>query len=214
MSNLSFYENGKIYKIVDNTNDNIYIGSTCKRLCQRMAQHRSNYKGYLDGKISYVSSFDILKNGSYDIILIENYPCKSKEELTKRERYYIESITCCNKSIPTRTKKEWDEDNIEQLKQYRKEYQKENSEHITVYQKEYKKENKEKLAEYHKEYQSNNKEIIKEQRKEYYEQNIDKFIQYNKTKINCICGNSICRSSKVRHERSKKHTDYILKQTL
>ena len=39
------YNNGKIYKIIDNTNDNIYIGSTTEPiLSRRMAQHKSQYK--------------------------------------------------------------------------------------------------------------------------------------------------------------------------
>jgi hypothetical protein len=240
MSNLSFYENGKIYKIVDNTSDNIYIGSTCKRLCQRMAQHRSNYKAYLSGKYHNVSSFDILKNNSYDIILIESYPCNNKEELRKRERYYIESMNCCNKNIPMRTQVEYREDNIEHLKQYKKEYQNENKEKLLEYQKEYQKENKEKILEYQKGYQKeyyesnkvnikkyrnnnkdkikdyyeNNKDKIKEQKKEYYKQNIDKIKENSQTKISCVCGSVICKHIKARHEKTKKHTDYILKQTL
>ena len=55
MVNTDFYSNAKIYKIVDNTN-NIYIGSTCKKLCQRLAQHRANYKQYLEG---FTTSFKI-----------------------------------------------------------------------------------------------------------------------------------------------------------
>jgi uncharacterized protein YeaO (DUF488 family) len=192
MNNLNFYENGKIYKIVDNTNDNIYIGSTCKKLCQRIASHRSAYKIFLKGKATYTTSFEILKNGNYDIILIENYPCKSKEELNKRERYYIETINCCNKIIPTRTMKEWNEDNKDKMKEYYREYQKE-----------YHKENKEKLLEYQKDYLKENKEqILEYQRK------------HRKEKINCICGSSICKGDKAKHEKTKKHTDYILKQTL
>jgi hypothetical protein len=78
MVKLDFYQNAKIYKIVDNTNDNIYIGSTCKKLCQRLAQHRSNYKQYLNDKFSYITSFKILKNDDYDIVLIEEFPCENK----------------------------------------------------------------------------------------------------------------------------------------
>jgi len=37
------YENSKIYKIIDNTNGNIYIGSTVKTLSLRIAQHRASY---------------------------------------------------------------------------------------------------------------------------------------------------------------------------
>jgi len=97
------YKNSKIYKIVDNTTGNVYYGSTTKsRLCQRLSQHKCEYK---QGK-TYLSSHDILKNGDYDIVLVELYPCNNKDELHKRERYWIENNECVNKNIPAQTKKE------------------------------------------------------------------------------------------------------------
>jgi ribosomal protein S27AE len=38
--------------------------------------------------------------------------------LTKKERYYIDSIDCINKIIPGRTDKEYYSDNKEKIKQY------------------------------------------------------------------------------------------------
>ena len=44
------YGLGKIYKIVDYTNDNIYVGSTAEpTLARRLAGHRSSYKYWLKG---------------------------------------------------------------------------------------------------------------------------------------------------------------------
>lgn len=117
------YSNSKIYKIVDNTNGNIYIGSTCKKLCQRLGQHRQDYKRYLDGKYNYVSSFKVLENENFEIILIEN--CENitnREELNARERHYIESLNCVNMFIPNRTQKEWIEINKDKILQNKKEY--------------------------------------------------------------------------------------------
>mgnify|MGYP000193754898 CR=1 FL=1 len=34
------YSTGKIYKILNNIDDNVYVGSTIKALGQRMAHHR------------------------------------------------------------------------------------------------------------------------------------------------------------------------------
>ena len=91
------YQLGKIYKIVDNTNDNVYIGSTCKSLAQRLSGHVDTYKQYLKGKYHYVTSFDIIQNNNYDMILIENYPCDYKDELLARERYWCNKINSINK---------------------------------------------------------------------------------------------------------------------
>ena len=65
-------DQAKIYKIVDNTNDNIYIGSTCKTLQRRLSKHKSDYKRFLKGLRRNITSFDILKNNNYKIELLED----------------------------------------------------------------------------------------------------------------------------------------------
>ena len=103
----------KIYKIIDNTNGNVYIGKTKKRLCDRMAGHRYDYRNN-----GYCSSREIIKNGDYKIELIE------ETEDESRERYWIENTECINKNIPGRTdvecKKNWRDNNRDKQKQWRK----------------------------------------------------------------------------------------------
>ena len=85
---MSDYKQGKIYKIVDlTTENNIYVGSTCQTLEKRLSGHVWDYS-----RNKYLTSSEVLKNGNYEIVLIENYPCDSKFELHKRERYFIETI--------------------------------------------------------------------------------------------------------------------------
>jgi predicted GIY-YIG superfamily endonuclease len=100
------YQLGKIYKIVDNTNGNIYIGSTCEpTLARRLSQHMCDFKRYLNKKRNFTTSFKIIENNNYNIILLETYPSNSKDELHAKDRYYIENNNCVNKQIPTRTSK-------------------------------------------------------------------------------------------------------------
>ena len=111
------YNDSKVYKIVDNTNGNIYIGSTThKYISQRLVKHRCAYKLYLEGCKKYMTSFKILENGDYDIILLENVNCETKDQLTAKERYYIETLECVNLVIPGRTKQEWENENIDKIK--------------------------------------------------------------------------------------------------
>ena len=92
------YQLGKIYKIECNVTGKVYIGSTCEpTLARRLTKHVGNYRCYLKGTYLYVSSFDILQNEDYDIVLIESYPCNSKDELHARERYWTNNIDCINK---------------------------------------------------------------------------------------------------------------------
>lgn len=127
MSLLERYKNGKIYKIVCNKTGLVYYGSTCqKELCQRLAAHKQNYKRYLNGKYCFVTSYKILENEDFDIVLVEDYPCDNKEQLFTRERYYIDNNECVNKIRPNRTKKEYRQDNKEALKKKGIEYRKAN----------------------------------------------------------------------------------------
>jgi len=133
--NTNKYTKGKIYKIVCDTTGLTYIGSTIQGLSSRISGHRADYKSYLNKKrTNYVTSFDILKNNNYKIILIENFPCNSKEELEREERKYIETMDCINKVIPTRTDKEYKENNKERIKIRDKEYKQKNREIIEAKQ--------------------------------------------------------------------------------
>jgi hypothetical protein len=105
------YTKGKIYKIVCNITGEIYIGSTIQPLSKRLTGHVNRSK-----KLEHTRSKDIILRGDYNIVLIENYSCNSKEELFKKEREHIENNICVNRQVPTRTTKEWREDNIEKHK--------------------------------------------------------------------------------------------------
>jgi hypothetical protein len=103
------YQNGKIYRIVCNETGKQYIGSTTSSLALRLCQHKKLFK---DGKSG--TSKEVLQNGNYSIVLIQDCPCDRKEQLLQQERYYIETLDCVNKKIPLRTQHEWYEDNKEQ----------------------------------------------------------------------------------------------------
>lgn len=83
------YRRSKIYKIVNNKNNHIHIGTTTNlRLSSRLAQHKSAVKNKKDfrGITRYMKDFP---QYTFSIVLLENYPCNSKDELNARLRYYI-----------------------------------------------------------------------------------------------------------------------------
>lgn len=112
------YSNGKIYRIVCNITGRQYIGSTTQSLPKRLHEHKRKYKLFLEGKVQFITSFSVLENNNVDIILVESCPCKSKEELHRRERLFIETMDCVNKIIPLRTDAEYKRDNKEMIKEY------------------------------------------------------------------------------------------------
>ena len=194
------YNDSKIYKIVDNTSDKVYIGSTCQKyISQRLQGHVKNYKRFVNGQHHFVSSYEILKNGNYDIILLENVNCETIEQLKARERYFIETTqNCVNKQIPNRTNKEYHNDNKEKYKQQSKEYYESNKDMILQRVKTYKENNKEKCLETHKSYYEKNKVVILEKMKE-----------QSKQPYECECGSIVRCGEKARHFKSKKHINFI-----
>ena len=93
------YSNGKIYKLVSDKTDMIYIGSTTKKLYRRLSNHK---KGGCNSKILFKLG------GNIYIELIKLFPCDGKKELEKEEGEYIKKYKniCVNKCIPGRTRKE------------------------------------------------------------------------------------------------------------
>jgi hypothetical protein len=129
------YSDSLIYKLCckDPSITDIYIGSTTNKH-RRKQEHKSrcnnpNAKGYN----YYIYQF-IRNNGNFDnwdMIIIEEYSCESKNQLEMRERYWIENLqSTLNKIIPTRTKREYYEDNREEILKCEKEYYENNKEEI------------------------------------------------------------------------------------
>ena len=223
------YQNGKIYKIIDNTNGNLYVGSTCEpNLSRRLSKHVSRYRQYLEStknnRVCTFSSFKILENGDNDIILFELFSCNTKDELHSRERYYIELLgeVCVNKNIPTRTKPEYREANKQIILQKRKEHYKNNIEKVKEQSREHYLDNKDKYYETRKKYREENKETInqyrinnieriKENSKMYFQNNRDKFKEYRNQVVICSCGKSYKKGDKNHHDRTKYHLSSILK---
>ena len=130
------YSRGKIYKLVSDLTDLIYIGSCCVPLRKRLCDHKSKFE---TGHKNQIKSSELFKlGGKVEIILIEEFPCGSKMELERRERYHIENNICVNKYKPART--------YEERLEYLKEWREVNGEAIMEQQKEYYEANKEKWS--------------------------------------------------------------------
>jgi len=171
------YSKGKIYKIECNITGEVYYGSTTQYyLTNRISAHTT-------AKICHCVSRSIINRGDFNYKIVEYYPCNSKQELETRERWWIENNMCINKVIPTRTDKEYREDNKDK---------------IAVKGRKWYEENRDKVLKRQHEYTINNKEIIKSKQNE---------------KFSCECGGIYTRSNYSRHIKSKKHQDFISHHT-
>jgi len=182
------YKKGKIYGIYSNSTEKIYIGSTTQLLCKRNAKHNGKYKEWLKGSKYYTTSFEILKYGDSYIELIENCSCNSKEELYKKEGYYIRKFknTCVNKCIPN-NKNQWLIDNKDILK---------------IKNKQFRLDNKDILQERKKIYYEENKELIKKKVNDRYHTLLNE-------KIICECYMDTTIGALKTHIKTLRHNELM-----
>jgi len=179
------YSKCVIYKIICNDSmvTECYVGHT-NNFVKRKYQHKSSCNT-MDCKIYKM----IREHGGWDnwtMTPICEYPCENHvQACIKEEEYRIELQASLNNNkcyiglSRDKYKKEWAEEHKEQMLEHQKKR----------YQK-----NKEQILEKHKEYRESNKEILSEKRKKLY---------------TCSCGIILTICKKSRHEKSKKHQDFI-----
>jgi hypothetical protein len=208
------YQNSRIYKIINLETNECYIGSTTLALSQRLAQHVGNYKRYLNGKYGYTTSFKIIEQDDYDIVLIEKFPCNSKEELHARESHYTQTIQCVNKIKNQGLynalgkidySKQYYINNKEHIQEHKKQYSKQYNYQHKEQSKQFYIENKEEIKEQHKQYREQHKNEIKQRR----EQNKDEIKEKRGKKYDCLCGGHYQLGDKSRHYKTKKHLQWI-----
>ena len=235
------YNNGKIYKIVDFSNKNFYVGSTAQpKLCSRLGEHVSKFNCYMRGtNPKYCASMEILINENYKIFLLETYPCNSKDELNMKEQEHMDKLRCefmVNKQDAYVSKedmlikqKKYQEEHKEHLKEKAKEYREEHKEEISIRKKERRKDNHELILEqertsYHKhkeqknersrQFRKDNPDFVKNRENGYYQKHKDKKNARKREKIECPnCKSIVSRGNLTEHKRTQRCIDFVEKMT-
>ena len=186
------YKNGKIYGIFNAVNDEVYIGSTCSKLSQRMAKHRYHMKAPRSCNYKIYQKMKELGCENFYIELICEYPCNSKEQLQAMEGQYIRRLGTLNERIAGRSQTE-----------YKETHKEENKERCKTYREKH----PEKVAESKKKCYEKKPEQYKEYRQEYRQR--DEVVERRKLKVVCICGCKVRKDDIRRHERTKKHQEAL-----
>ena len=229
------YGNGKIYKIVDFSNKNFYVGSTAQpKLCSRLGEHVSKFNCYMRGtNPKYCASMEILINENYKIFLLEIYPCNSKEELNMKEQEHIDKLRCdslVNKQDAYVSKedmlikqKKYREDNKEEIKIKKQIYNQEHKEEIKIRKQIYHEEHKEEINAKRRGKSTEEKEVINQQQRERRKENPEKYIEYdrkrsakrnekNREKIECPnCKSIVSRGAMSQHKKTQRCLDFVEK---
>jgi group I intron endonuclease len=188
------YQNAKVYKLVNDVDDKVYVGSTTSTLTKRKSEHKGDAKKATQLNRRVYKHLNEVGWENVEIVLVETYPCNSKDELNARERKWIDELKpSLNKALPCRTKKQWEQDNKEKVAVYaerKKQRRQDNKDKIAEMNKQLEQDNdtiavmkkkceedKEKIAEKNMNYRNNNKEKIAEKKKQYEQDNKEKIAE-------------------------------------
>ena len=135
MSKITKYNNSQIYKIVNDINSEVYIGSTCQTILKRFNKHISNCKNESKKHRPLYKLMNEIGKDKFSISLVEEYPCSNKSELLTREGYWIREFGTLNSNIAGRSNKECLQNyyikNAEKICSQTKEYRRLNDERIS-----------------------------------------------------------------------------------
>ena len=224
------YAKGMIYKLCckDANITEIYIGSTINK--HRRKAHHKSVCNNPNSKMYNIRLYQFIRdNGGFDnwdLVILEEYPTENKNELTWKEREWIEKLKPAlnsyrpiitteeyceyhkkyyeenSEQINERTKK-YREENPEKISERTKKYYENNSEQIRERTKKYREENPEKVREISKKYRENNSEKLRERTKKNYENNREKVSEKNKERVKCeICNKDLARCSLTKHKKN------------
>jgi len=155
------YSLGKIYKLVSDKTDKIYVGSCVISLNRRFSKHKCNTKKKCSSRKLFVDGATV------SIKLIEDFPCETKNELKIRERYHIINNDCINANKP------YISDLLYGTAEYSAEYYTENKDVILKNVAEYRADNKDMILKQKAEYYTENRDAILKKKAEYRNANRD-----------------------------------------
>lgn len=180
---------GYIYKLVNNVNLDIYIGSTTNTLKHRLSQHFGKIPKQSNRKL-YKSMIELGKD-AFSIILIENVLYEDIKELKAREQDYIRELKP-ELNMYSACGRDKEKQKLKDKKSYVK--------------------HRDKRIQKVREYAETHKELIKEKGKLYRLKNADKIKQVKGQVCECnVCGKTYTHNHKSRHEKTQYHISKIPK---
>ena len=182
------YSKAKIYQIINDVSDDIYIGATCQPLSKRMAEHRISMKSKRDKHIKLYQKMEDIGVEHFRIELIKETPCENVEQLRAIEGKYIRELGTLNSQVAGRTSAQYNQEFKERYKPTKQKYKDNNRDNINEKGRDYYNERKE--------------EICNKNKKRYDE--------ITSVKVTCeVCGTVHNKKNKPLHLRSKKHQEAL-----
>ncbi len=98
------FSKAKIYKITNDYNDDIYIGSTCNTLGRRFNVHKADMTKKKNRNALLYKLMNEIGFERFRIQLIIDYPCEDQYQLTQKEGEYIRLLGTLIKELKVEQK--------------------------------------------------------------------------------------------------------------
>jgi len=184
------YQNGRVYQILNNIDNDVYVGSTCSTLTKRLSWHKHRYDRQDKQHVPLYAKMHELGFDQFYIELVEQYPCNTREELRAREGHYIRERGTLNKVVAGRTQNQWRIDNKEKVDEHRRQYIASRREHFRAY---------------HAQWRADNKDTQNKLNIQRYHENKELYNKARLTKETCpTCGTMVAKCNMSRHQQSNK----------
>ena len=200
---------GRIFKIVNNVNDLVYVGSAIDK------DLRLVYNRYRNGEENALSKYMKHIGGcNFTIELLEEFKFNNILALKNREIFWKSQIGTLNAYFKNkRNKKIEKEEDSEKIKlskqEINKKYYEKHREENLQNKKEYRDNNKDKIKEWNKKHYEKYREQILKYKKEYCIKNKEKIEERRTRDYECECGRIVNLGDKSKHLKTKIHNDLM-----
>lgn len=200
------YQDGKIYKLVNSVDSEIYVGSTTQTLENRLREHMDQSKLSKNQTAKLFMHLTPIGFDKVFIELLETYPCNSNRGLRIREQKWMDELKPSLNTLPAFLT---DEQRKEKDAQRHKEYYERNKDKIVAYKAQYAREHSSKIVAKVAAWKKANPEKRKANGRRYYDKHKDA-LKVHKQAAYCACGGK--NGDRTKHERTQKHQDWLARQ--
>jgi hypothetical protein len=207
----------RIYKIINDINEMIYVGSTYQTLANRFSAHKS--KARSGSTTSIHTTMREIGIDNFRIELIKTIEMKTIQEYEQEEMNKFDPNLLINdkNAFDNETPKEYYDRNRDRINENKRNWRA-NSEEYRLKQKEYRELNKSKISEQRKKYVEENRDKINEYKRNWKANNEEyrlkqkMYVEENRDKINEYCRN--WRAKKREQNETKELVESIVEEVL
>ena len=199
---------GRIFRIVNNTNDFVYVGSSIDEDLKYV------YNKYRNGETALSKYMKHIGACNFTIELIEEFKFNNILALKNREIFWKSQIGTLNAYFKNKRnkqiEKEEDSEKIKLSKQeINKKYYEKHREENLQNKKEYRDNNKDRIKEWNRKHYEKYREQILQYKKEYSIKNKEKIEERRTRDYECECGRIVNLGDKSKHLKTKIHNDLM-----